>query len=522
MKPFLTTLFLFLACLSQAQVINIPDAGFKRQLLYTYDTDRNGELEQSEALAVRDLYVGCYYVSGGAGGGEFFSRAVSDLTGIEYFTNLERLAIAGSCSGGGGVTYPNLSSLSNLTYLSIINADHLSKINLTGCTRLDSLIIGGSDYGNPAALDTLDLNSCTNLKYVNLYFLFQFKKLVADDCIHLKELYLSQMFGESLDLSHLVSLEKLGVNDAYNNINLNCSNLTQLKTVEVTTGDLADIQFAGCTNLETVFVDAGTFPSSYLDFSSSPHLSTLRLNLYYNPPSQFSNLRLLNVKNGSRLNDFFFSGSLNIQQVCADDFEVDTLQQYFINNNQNVNVTSSCSLSPVPVKLEYFSANKKENTHQLNWKASCTYGNASFIIERSDDGIHFKDIANISATSLRCQLPFNFTDNNPVAGKNYYRLKITDAEGISFYSKTLVVGNNKVGIEITAVVNNIIYINSNKQQIVQMKVIAADGKEILNDKQTVTAGSNTISLQMKNIAKGIYTLIVYTSEGKTITKRFIK
>ncbi len=50
----------------------------------------------------------------------------------------------------------------------------------------------------------------------------------------------------------------------------------------------------------------------------------------------------------------------------------------------------SSSSTPVPVKLEYFSANKKENTNQLNWKASCTYGNATFVIERSDDGIHFK------------------------------------------------------------------------------------------------------------------------------------
>ncbi|MES2849729.1 MAG: hypothetical protein V4685_11785 [Bacteroidota bacterium] len=519
MKPFLTTLFLFLALVSQAQVINIPNTAFKRQLLYTYDTDHNGELEQSEALAIRNLYVGCYLVSSG---GEFFSYAVSDLTGIEHFTNLERLTIAGTCSGGGGVEYPNLSGLSNLTYLSIGDADRLSKINLTGCIKLDSLIIGGSDYGNPSPLDTLDLNSCTSLRYVNLYFLFHFKKLIVDSCINLKELYLSQMFGESLDLSHLVSLEKLGVTDAYNNINLNCSNLTQLKTVDVITGDLADIQFTGCTNLERVLVDAGTFPSSYLDFSSSPNLTNLILNLYYNPPSQFSNLRLLNLKNGSRLNQFFFSASLNIQQVCADDFEVDTLQQYFINDNQNVNVTSSCSLFPVPVKLEYFSANKKENTNQLNWKASCTYGNAAFVIERSNDGIHFNSIGNINATALRCQLPFNFTDNNPVSGKNYYRLKITDSDGKSFYSKILVVGNSKAGIEIIAVANNTVYFNSSKQQTVQLKLIASDGKEILSQKQNITSGNNSINLQIKNTAKGIYTLIVYTKEGETITKRFMQ
>jgi uncharacterized repeat protein (TIGR01451 family) len=189
--------------------------------------------------------------------------------------------------------------------------------------------------------------------------------------------------------------------------------------------------------------------------------------------------------------------------------------------NTATTIVSSSSV-PVPVKLEYFSVNTRNNTNILNWKATCSYGNAKFSIERSDDGIHFSSIGTMSATSLRCQLPFNFMDNNPVAGKNYYRLKITDADGISFYSKTLLVGNNKAGLTITAVANNTIYLNSNKQQAIQLKIIAADGKEILNERKTIIAGGNNMSLQMKNAAKGIYTLIIYSNEGATITKRFVK
>jgi len=182
----------------------------------------------------------------------------------------------------------------------------------------------------------------------------------------------------------------------------------------------------------------------------------------------------------------------------------------------------SSSATPVPVKLEYFSVNQKNNTNVLNWKASCSYGNAVFIIEKSEDGIHFSSIGNITATALRCQLPLNYTDNNPLVGKNYYRLKITDADGISFYSKILVIGNGKAGLQITAIANNSIYLNSNKQQTIQLKVIAADGREIWNEKQTVAAGNNSINLQMKNAANGIYTLIVYTTEGDVTTTRFIK
>ncbi len=191
-----------------------------------------------------------------------------------------------------------------------------------------------------------------------------------------------------------------------------------------------------------------------------------------------------------------------------------------ITNTATTVVTTSST--PLPVKMEYFSINKKENSNQLNWKASCTYGNAIFVIERGNDGIHFTGIGNIKADALRCQLPFNFIDNKPGEGKNYYRLKITDADGKSFYSKVLVTGNSKAGLEIKAVANNIVYLSSNKQQTIQIKVIAADGKEILNERKTIAAGSNNMSLQVKDTAKGIYTLIVYTEEGETITKRFIQ
>jgi hypothetical protein len=113
-------------------------------------------------------------------------------------------------------------------------------------------------------------------------------------------------------------------------------------------------------------------------------------------------------------------------------------------------------------------------------------------------------------------------DNNPVAGKNYYRLKITDADGKSFYSKTLVTGNTKAGLEITAIANNTVYLSSNKQQTVTMKVIAADGTVVANQQQTLRTGNSNIALPLISSAEGIYTLVVYINNGEIITKRFIK
>ena len=81
---------------TKAQIINIPDANFKQQLLlasetygiaydcatgsyYKIDLNNNGEIEESEALAVCTLLVP--------------SQNISDLTGIEKFINLTGLDV---------------------------------------------------------------------------------------------------------------------------------------------------------------------------------------------------------------------------------------------------------------------------------------------------------------------------------------------------------------------------------------------------------------------------------------------
>jgi len=192
----------------------------------------------------------------------------------------------------------------------------------------------------------------------------------------------------------------------------------------------------------------------------------------------------------------------------------------------NMATTIVSLVSPIPVKLEYFSGSKKNEINVLTWKAPSTNGSTNFSIERSSDGIHFTSIGNFDATTERCQLPFNFTDNNPLPGKNYYRLKITDVDRIVFYSKILLLENNKTGIDILSVIstkeNTTVYFNSDKQQTIQMHVIAADGRLIYNNSTMISGGNNNVDLKLNKMATGIYTLIIYTNNGEIITRRFIK
>ncbi len=192
----------------------------------------------------------------------------------------------------------------------------------------------------------------------------------------------------------------------------------------------------------------------------------------------------------------------------------------------NMATTIVSPASNVAVKLEYFSLTSRNETNLLTWKAPATSGLTHFGIERSNDGIHFSNLGNITANVDRCQWPFNFADENPFDGKTYYRLNIKDADGNSFYSKVLLAKRTRSGLSVTTIVsdknNTSIYLNASKQQNVQIKIIAMDGRLLYNQTKTIAAGNSTLNLPLKDLGTGIYTLVVYTEDGEIVTKRFIK
>jgi uncharacterized repeat protein (TIGR01451 family) len=182
--------------------------------------------------------------------------------------------------------------------------------------------------------------------------------------------------------------------------------------------------------------------------------------------------------------------------------------------------------APVPVKLEYFSLARKGNSNQLCWKVCTTDYTTRFYIERSSDAVHFKTIGNITANAQRCLLPFYFTDDKPLPAKNYYRIRIVEENGFTFYSKILYAENGKQELELTAIVSELdqidLYLNSPDEQNVQIKLIHADGRTISSQRNSLVTGPNRVKLNLKNLAKGIYAVVVYTSERSLVSKMFVQ
>lgn len=192
-------------------------------------------------------------------------------------------------------------------------------------------------------------------------------------------------------------------------------------------------------------------------------------------------------------------------------------------------LTSKKNTGTLAIGLNYFKGVQIDKKNLLNWKVNCTSAEAKFEIQRSADGVHFIKIGAITANQLRCSQPFDFTDDNPMGGANYYRIKITDVDGKDAYSNTILLSLKTSRFEMMSLNPNII---SNENTI--LKISAAEKNElnvVIVDFSGRKISSQTIALQPGTIqtiintsalANGVYQVTGYFPGEKPQTLRLIK
>ena len=264
------SIFIFFICvISNAQVINIPDQNFKNKLLQAnttnltaagaiIDTNANGEIEISEALMVNYLFVAV--------------SNISDLTGIEYFTNLQYLYI-----NVNQITSVNLSTLTNLIQFRCDN-NNLSNLDLTGLINLVGL-----NFSN------------NNITEINFSLLPNINQVVCNNNL-LSELDFSsnplftKLYCSNNNLTSLTI--KNGINQDFSNVNFNDCWKTgnpNLTTICADESELVAVQnfLDNCGSAQTITVNSDCNLSNQ-EFKKS------KVAIYPNPVNDVLNINLEN------------------------------------------------------------------------------------------------------------------------------------------------------------------------------------------------------------------------------------
>jgi hypothetical protein len=92
----------------------------------------------------------------------------------------------------------------------------------------------------------------------------------------------------------------------------------------------------------------------------------------------------------------------------------------------------------VPLRLLSFTGIVESNANKLNWQTTNEINTKDFIVERSANAINFSAVGKVDAqTSSAITHSYNYTDNAPLPGTNFYRLKMEDKDGKFTYSNVV-------------------------------------------------------------------------------------
>jgi hypothetical protein len=101
--------------------------------------------------------------------------------------------------------------------------------------------------------------------------------------------------------------------------------------------------------------------------------------------------------------------------------------------NTTFSQISASNAGPLPVTLVTFDVRKDEKGQKalLYWSVANELNLSSYNVERSINGVVFTQIGIVNTKNLD---RYDFADDHPEAGKNYYRLQMVNLDGTYTYS----------------------------------------------------------------------------------------
>ncbi len=185
------------------------------------------------------------------------------------------------------------------------------------------------------------------------------------------------------------------------------------------------------------------------------------------------------------------------------------------------NVTGLCFIV-LPVKLEEFKGKKMNSHNLLSWKASQENGLANYTLERKDPNGNFVAIGETSVSSTPGDShAYSFSDEQPLKGKNHYRLKMENKDGTFNYSNIIMLENDGQQMVFSIYPNPVkdvltISFDATGKHQYEISVVSITG-QVLSTQRITTDGSSKLQISRAlSVMKGIYLVKITEVNTKTV------
>ncbi len=182
----------------------------------------------------------------------------------------------------------------------------------------------------------------------------------------------------------------------------------------------------------------------------------------------------------------------------------------------------------LPVKLIDFTGKNNNDKIALQWKVASEINVSHYAIERSTDGRNFENIGQLNANNLLdIEINYNFNDNFPFKGINYYRLVMIDKDGQFSFSKVIPLTVNNAppfvlnSMSISKINSNLkIVISCNYEQEMNIAVADVSGRILYTNFLHLQKGLNVIDKQIHTLNTAVYYVKLFTND-QFVTKSLL-
>lgn len=190
------------------------------------------------------------------------------------------------------------------------------------------------------------------------------------------------------------------------------------------------------------------------------------------------------------------------------------------------NTILDCDRIILPIELLEFKAERAGDEVMVSWTTGSEKDGSHFVVERCTDGSAFAEIGRVNAVgNSTTKQDYHFLDPEPVAGVNYYRLRMVDDDDAFEYSDVdVVIMGSPARMTVfpnPATDQLFITLESIMNGPVQLDVLDATGRIVLHRTVNMNDAYQTY-LPLTDLAQGSYLLRVSSAGQGSTSARFMK
>lgn len=171
----------------------------------------------------------------------------------------------------------------------------------------------------------------------------------------------------------------------------------------------------------------------------------------------------------------------------------------------------------LPIELTSFDAGLcHQSSICLAWQTSAEINSESFTVEKSDDGVIWIPLQEIpGAGNSTTNRQYSASDPYPFSGMNYYRLKQTDLDGASTFSKITTVYFDRMGRSQVMIYPNPtsdwVLIEGSPTDLQEIEIFSLTGQKVTSLIQTVPQNESRSILHLNNLPASTYLIKTRTT-----------